>query len=164
MKKIPLRNISKESVIIAVGSFLIAAVLIYLAFFKEIELRVSGANIDAATSQILLILIALGPLIIGVNSIIKYLSIKKLDSFGIELHTTKIVYPESNFLKGFSKKEINRELIHEVKIVRVDRNNEHIYLSDQHGLLKGYIDAGMLSQKETNTQQLYQELENWLLN
>lgn len=164
MKKIPLKNYINESLIVAIGSFLLAIILFYLGILGTIELRISGANLDADTSKILIFMIALAPSVVGVNSIIKFISIKKYGAFEIILHTNKIEYPTNQFMKGFKKKEINRELIYNVKIINVDRNKEHIYLLDQNGMLKGYIDSVILPHKMLNSEMLKLEISKWLVN
>lgn len=164
MKEIELNNYKTQSLVVAIFCFVLATILITIAFATEIELSVSGADLDSDTSFILLLLIGLMPLLTGTNFIIKFLSIKKFDRFSIQLHTNKIIYPSSQTFKGFLKKEIPRQDIVEVRLMKIDANNQHIYLMNKNFQLIGYIESNILPHKTMNAQKLAQEINAWLVN
>ena len=161
MKKIEIRNPKTESVIAFIFCFLLGGLLIYWATYAELKLQVSGAKLDKATSQILLYIIAVGPILGGVNYFLKYLSIIKYGEFAIVLDTDKITYPDYSMFSGFKKASIEKNKILFSDVVNMGKGEFYICLRNFESKAIANISSDICT-KKLKPNDLADQINTWL--
>lgn len=160
---IQLRNVKNENLIFGILSFGLAAVLLYMAFFVDLKLRISGAKLDASTSAGLLMIIGIFPILTGINLIIRYFSVNKYGDFVLEMTPDTISFPYNNGLfKGYSKCTVQKSAIDHVLVMNEGRAGQNIYLYDFQRNAQGIISGNMVPYKVMKPDDLGQKIHEWL--
>lgn len=161
MEKIKLENY-KSTLIISILLLLLGFVILYWGLFTDIKIKISGAKFDRTSSSILLFLISLGPILSGINYLIKYRSVLKYGEFVIVIHHNGISYPEDHFFKGFKKVFLDKESISFAELENIGQHKYQINLKNENGLVVGKISGDLPHRKSISTVDFTNKLNQWL--
>ena len=162
-KTIQLRNVKTENLVFGILSFGLAAVLLYMAFFVDLKLRISGAKLDPSTSAGLLMVIGIFPILSGINLILRYFSLNKYGDFVLEMTADSITFPYNNgMFKGYSKWTVQKSAIDHVLVMDEGKGNHTIYLYDFERNSKGSIPGSLVPHKQMKPDDLAQQIHDWL--
>lgn len=161
MEKIELRNLKSESIIIGILALGLGVLMVYWGSKGDIELRISGAHMDKATSSILLYLISLGPLLTGIALIMKFLSIQRYGEFVIMIDDNKITYPDNKLFRGYKPVIVNKSNISVVQFVDKGKQKYEVRLLNASNQLTGIISGDICHPKILSVQDLANKLNIW---
>ncbi len=161
MEKITLRNFKGE-VILGILAIILGIVILYWGLAGDMKLKISGASLDKSTSAILLCLISVGPILVGINYIMKYISILRYGEFVIDLTKEGITFPEGALFRGFKPVTIQKNLLTRVELAQVATHEYKIYLKNTQGHILGIIEGELSPHKTLPVKDLAIKIQNWL--
>lgn len=160
MKTYNLRNYTAE-IVIGILSLALCLLLCYWGTKGDIILQISGAKLDAQTSSILFFVIAIGPLLTGINLLIKGISSKTMKEFAIKTDNSTLSFPVSKTFKGFKLQTINKSEITKVALSDRGKGIFDIHIFGNNNLLTGVIKGEFFSNKTIKPAELANEIVNW---
>lgn len=167
MEKIELRNLKRESLIISAIVFILGVVIFSWAMQGGFELRIYGAWLDADTSQIMLFIIALFPIIYGVMRLSDYYFLNKMEEeFVITIGPDIISYPApAGRFKGFQIVEIHKDHILYVKAFNPGENKYEIQLRNHdHDVMAAIPYHELCDARNISEKELEKKINDWLDN
>ena len=161
MENIKLRNYKAESGVLGLLSLILAVVIFYWAMQGHMTLRISGAKLDAATSSVLLYIIGIGPLLTGINLLIKFVTVILYGEFNMVIEKDQFVYPRYGMFKGFRKGQIEKSSIGQIKLILENKKPLSICFVDHNNKTIDYFETEILH-PSVNAESLAKELNDWL--
>ena len=161
MEKIILRNFKSE-VILGILALILGMTILYWGLAGDMKLKISGAALDKTTSAILLCLISIGPVLVGINYILKFFSVLRYDEFVINLTKDSITYPENALFRRFKAVTIQKNLLYRVELAQVAAHEYKIYLKNEQGHILGVIEGELAPHKVLTPKDLAVKIQHWL--
>lgn len=161
MKTYNLRNYTAE-IVVGILSLALCLLLCYWGTKGDIVLQISGAKLDAQTSSILLFVIAIGPLLTGINLLIKGISSKTMKEFLIKTDSYSLSFPVSKTFTSFKQLTINKSEITRVALTDRGKGIFDIQIFGNNNLLTGVIKGDLFSNKTIKPAELANEIVNWV--
>lgn len=168
MKVIPLRNIKRENLLLAIGLFTLSFIIFHIAYTTSSGGYVYGKifiQMDTDTFQMFTFLIAFITLIYGVIKIIGFGSLVKIGSrFIIKMDSNKITFPIETLFSyhicEFSKLEILY-----AKQFHLGKHQYEIRLFDHNFSIIGSINhSSICDSSEVTEVELANKINDWLDN
>ncbi len=144
MKEIKLRNYKTESLVVVLGAFVLGTLILFWASQNNMTLRVSGAKLDRATSTDLLYIISIGPIITGIDLLIKYFSLLRYGEFTMIMEVDKFVYPEYKIFRGFKRKETDKNRMSYAKLYLVNNKPFLFYFVNKENIRMNVIETEIM--------------------
>jgi hypothetical protein len=167
MEKITLRNVQRESLIIAIIVFALSGVLFYWATQGGFELRIYGADVDEDTSIALMYLISIFPFTYGIIRLSYVFSARKLrDDFVIKIDYEHISYPvPAGRFKGYNIAKTQKRNILYAKAFNTGNHEIVIYLKDHDHDIIGVIPYHEIcDNRKITSEDLEKKINDWLDN
>ncbi len=161
MKTLKLRNYKTESIILGLGALALGATILYWASRGDMTLRISGAKLDKATSAGLMYIIALGPILTGINLIIKYFSLLVYGEFTMTMETDKFVYPAYKMFRGFKKKEIEKSKMASARLYLANNKPFSFYFVNKENITMDVIETEILHPSVVPIQAV-EQINTWI--
>lgn len=161
MQKIKLKNYKSQFLIFGFGALGLSILLVYWGLTMDGVLKISGVRLDAQTSKILLLLIAIGPFAACINQFILLFSFLKYGDFVINLDQDKMDYPLKESFKGFTKVSVKRSNISGTKFIDMGKQEYHLQLLNKNNQTFASIPGEYAPYKDMKPKEMFAIIHAW---